>query len=51
MQTRNDYIHDLMTSIENMITSLEDREVEDTGFAIARELAEQLFEELEALQE
>ena len=51
MKDRDDYIHDLITQIDNMITSIEDREVDESGFVDVRVIAEQLRDELDALQE
>ena len=51
MQERDDYIEKLVEQIDNMITSIEDREVDESGFVSVREIAEQLRDELDALQE
>lgn len=50
-QGRCEFLYDLIESVEDMTTNIADREVIEPDFAIVRELAEQLSEELRALTE
>lgn len=51
MLGRDIFIDDLLDKIDTMIAAIEDREHEDADLNIARELAEQLYEEVESLQQ
>jgi hypothetical protein len=49
MQGREAFIDDLLHKIDSMISSIEERELLEEDLSIARELAEQLREEIESL--
>jgi hypothetical protein len=51
MQGRNIFLEELLSRIDSMISAIEGREVIDPDLSIARELAEQLREEVESLQD
>lgn len=51
MQGRDDFIEDLLHKIDSMIHSIEDRETMEEDLSIARELAEQLKDEVQSLQD
>ena len=48
---RNHFLNELLENVDNMLVEIETREVLEPDFAIVRELAEQLREELHALTE
>ena len=50
MLGREEVLRELLSTVEGMIDNIEDREATEPDFAIARELAEQLREEIESLQ-
>jgi len=49
MQAREIILEELTETLNNMILSIEEREAAEPDFAVVRELAEQLKEEVEAL--
>lgn len=51
MQGRNIFLDELLSKLESMISVIEEREIVDPDLSIARELAEQLREEVESLQD
>lgn len=51
MQGRDRFIQNLLDTIDEMIENIDERETIDSDFNIARELAEQLREEISSLQE
>ena len=51
MQGRVIFLQDLLEKIDDMIESLEDREQMEGDLSIARELADQLRDEVESLVE
>ena len=50
-QGRHEFLYDLIESVENMATTIADREIVEPDLGIVRELAEQLSEELHALKD
>ena len=50
MEDRDNFIHKMIKDLDVMITSIEDREAEEIGFIEVREIAEQMRDELDALQ-
>lgn len=50
-QEREILLQDLLDKIDDMIATIEEREVVEPDFAVVREYAEQLREEISALQE
>ena len=50
VQGRREILQELEDTIERVINLIEERESVEPDFAIVRELAEQLGEEIEALQ-
>lgn len=51
MVGRQQFIEQLIETVELLITDIEDRETIDPDLAIVREFAEQLLEEVESLDE
>lgn len=51
MQGRDIFIEELIHRVDAIISMVADRETVEDDFSIARELAEQLREEVESLQE
>lgn len=51
MQGREIVLEDLMQTVNGMLEEIELREPTEPDFAIVREIAEQLKEELESLQD
>jgi len=51
MQGRDIFLDELIDKIDSMIQSIEDREMMEEDLSIARELAEQLKDEVQSLQE
>lgn len=51
MEDREEFIYNLLENIEEMIRTIEDKEVDDEEFSMAREIAEQLRTEIESLQD
>lgn len=50
-QEREMFLQDLLEKIDVMIATIEEREVIEPDFAVVREYAEQLREEIDSLQE
>jgi hypothetical protein len=50
MQGRTEYVNELLASIEEMSASIEERESMESDFSIAREIIEQLREEVDYLR-
>jgi hypothetical protein len=51
MTERDDIIEQLLKSIEEMVNIIEEQESTDPDFGLVREIAEQLRDEIDALQE
>ena len=51
MQGRNEFLDELIHKIDAMIESIEDREMMEGDLHLTRELAEQLRDEVESLQD
>lgn len=51
MQGREVFLQELIEKINLMIESIEEREVVEPDFAVVREYAEQLREEIDSLQD
>ncbi len=51
MQAREYLLEELIENVSEMVESIEERESMEPDFGLVRELAEQLKEELQSLQE
>ena len=51
MQGRETFLETLIETIDGMVKTIEEREPVEPDFAVVREYAEQLREEVESLQE
>lgn len=51
MEPREEFIENLIDTVNEIISAIDDREIIDTDFIIARELADQLRTEIEDLLE
>lgn len=51
MQGREAFVEELVEKINGMIENIEERELMEPDFALVREFAEQLLEEVRSLQE
>jgi len=51
MPSRDVFIEELLETLNGMILNIEEKEIENQDFSLVREIAEQLREEVEALQE
>lgn len=51
MSTRENVLDELIESVNNMIETISEQEMHDADLVIAREVAEQLKEELTSIQQ
>lgn len=51
MQGRRQFVEELLEQIDSMLTIIEQHEEEDFSFGLAREIAEQLHEEVDSLRD
>jgi hypothetical protein len=51
MNERQIFLQDLLEKLDDVLLSIEEREVVEPDFAVVREYAEQLREEVQSLQE
>jgi len=51
MLSRNNFIDEILETLNTMIMSFEEREIVDSDFSIPREMVEELYNELDALHD
>jgi hypothetical protein len=51
MEERDDFLEELVGKINSMINSIEELELMESDLSVARELAEQLRDEVQSLQD